>query len=234
MAIHAKKERKMRKNKMNKKKVIVFAKNKYGLNAVLKFLRKNFDHVDVFKGKRGDSFPGQAYNRKYDICVSYMSPWVIPADLLSTIREFSINFHPGTPEYRGIGCTNFAIYNNEPKYGVTAHLMMPKIDSGRIVHVKYFEILREYTLVDITQKCYEYILKQFCEVFNYYLKNGALPYAGVEWSKHLYTRTELDRLCQIKKTMSPEEVKRRIKATNFPNMPKAYIKMFGYRFEYKE
>ena len=219
---------------MSKKSVIVLAKEKYGLNAAVKFLRKNFNRVDVFKGKRGDNFPRKAYNRRYDICVSYMSPWVIPDNLLSTIREFSINFHPGTPKYRGIGCTNFAVYNGEQEYGVTAHLMTSKIDSGRIISVKYFPVLPEYSLVDITQKCYRYILRQFYEVFNYYLKHGKLPVTGLKWSKRLYTRAELDRLCQIKKSMAWTEIKRRIQATNFPNMPKAYIQMFGYRFEYKE
>lgn len=219
---------------MNKNKVIVFAKEKYGLNSAVRFLQNNFSQVDVFKGERGNDFPQQVYNNKYDICVSYMSPWVIPPKLLSAIRGFSINFHPGTPKYRGIGCTNFAVYNGESQYGVTSHLMASKIDSGRIVSVKYFSVLPEDSLVDITYKCYWYILKEFYKVFNYYLRYDQLPVINAKWSKRLYTRAELDRLCQIKKTMSLAEVKRRIKATNFPNMPKAYIKMFGYRFEHKE
>jgi hypothetical protein len=34
--------------------------------------------------------------------------------------------------------------------------------------------------------------------------------------------------------MSEEEVKRRVKATQFPGMPGAYIKLYNYKFEYNE
>ena len=149
----------------NEKSVVVFAKEKYGLNKVLKFLKNNFRHVQVFKGIRGDDFPRAVYKSNYDICVSYMSPWIIPGKLLSNIRDFAINFHPGPPNYRGIGCTNFAVYNNESKFGVTAHLMSPNVDSGKIISVKYFSVLHEDSLVDISNKCYRIILRQFFEVF---------------------------------------------------------------------
>ena len=219
---------------MREKDVVVFAKEKYGLDEVVSFLKDNFRCVYVFKGKNGDVFPKEAYGRNYDICVSYMSPWIISQKLLNEIREFSINFHPGSPEYRGIGCTNFAIYNREDSYGVTAHLMDSKVDSGRIISAKYFSILPGDSLVDLTQKCYRHILGQFYEVFNYYLKQGSLPVTNEKWGNHLYTRKELNELCRIQEGMTLDEVKRRIRATNFPNMPKAYIELFGHRFEYKE
>lgn len=219
---------------MKKKRVIVFAKEKYGLSDVLQFLRKHFTYVRLFKGNRGDVFPKDAYRGKYDICISYMSPWILPAQLLSTIKDFSINFHPGTPDYRGVGCTNFALYNEESRYGVTAHLMADHVDSGRILGVRYFSVSKKDSLVEVTNKCYEHILKQFFYIFRFYLKNNALPRTQKKWSRHLYTRRQLDHLCRIRRGMSLEEVRKRIRATNFPNMPKAYWEMHGYRFEYKE
>lgn len=216
------------------KSIIVFAKDKYGLTDVINYLKSNFTNVRVFKGSVGDKFPEKAYSGKYDICFSYMSPWIIPQKMLLRIKEFAVNFHPGPPEYRGIGCTNFAIYNNETKYGVTAHLMKPKVDSGEIINVRYFPILPGDTLFSLTQKCYKQILKLFYDVLSYYIKNGKLPESNKKWSRHLYTRQELNELCRIRNGMPPIEVKKRIKATNFPNMPKAYIQMFGCRFEYKE
>lgn len=216
------------------KSIIVFAKDKYGLTDVISYLKSNFANVRVFKGSVGDKFPEQAYSGKYDICFSYMSPWIIPQKMLLRIKEFAVNFHPGPPEYRGIGCTNFAIYNNETKYGVTAHFMEPKVDSGEIINVRYFPILPEDTLFSLTQKCYKQALKLFYDVLDYYIKYGKLPKSNKKWSRRLYTRQELNELCRIRNRMSPIEVKKRIKATNFPNMPKAYIQMSGYRFEYKE
>lgn len=222
------------KNLMNSKSIVVLAKERYGLNEALRFLKSNFKYVQLFKGARGDDFPKELYDKRCDICVSYISPWIIPERFLSAVREFSINFHPAPPEYRGIGCTNFAIYNNESRYGVTAHLMDSKVDSGRIIDVRRFPILPDDSLVSLTQKCYRHILEQFYAVFSHYLKHGNLPVVDERWSKHLYTRKELDELCKIQEGMVSDEIKRRVKATNFPDMPKAYVDMAGYRFEYKE
>lgn len=216
------------------KSIIVFAKEKNGLTDIVNYLKINFTKVRVFKGNVGDVFPKKAYSSKYDICISYMSPWIIPQKMLLRIKDFAINFHPGPPEYRGIGCTNFAIYNNESKYGVTAHLMDSEVDSGAIINARYFPILPGDTLFVLTQKCYKQVLKLFYDVFTYYIGHGKLPKSNKKWSKRLYTRKELNELCRIRKGMSQIEARKRVKATNFPNMPKAYIQMFGYRFEYKE
>lgn len=216
------------------KSVALFAKNKPGMDKAIGYLREHFKKVDLFTGKVGDAFPRKALLRKYDICVSYISPWVMPKKMLDNTREFAINFHPGPPEYRGIGCTNFAIYNNEKKYGVTVHIMLPKVDSGRIVDVRRFPISRKDTLVSLTDKCYRQIMRQFREVFDHRIKKGRLPECRERWSSKLYTRKELDELCRVSVDMPAKEIARRVKATDFPNMPKAYIELYGYKFEFKE
>ncbi|MFA5039030.1 MAG: formyltransferase family protein [Candidatus Omnitrophota bacterium] len=197
------------------------------------FLKRHYEHVCVFTGTRADAFPLKAYRLRCDICISYMSPWIIPQKFLSTVKKFAINFHPGTPDYRGIGCTNFAIYDNVTRYGVTAHLMTSRVDSGPIVSVKYFPVSSEDSLVDVTRKCYELIPKQFREVFRHYIRHGELPRARETWGRRLYTRKELDELCRIHESMDAGEVGRRVRATDFPDMPKAYMEAFGFRFEFK-
>ena len=52
----------------------------------------------------------------------------------------AINFHPGPPNYRGIGCLNFALLSNEKYYGVTAHIINEKIDNGKILSFKKFRL----------------------------------------------------------------------------------------------
>ena len=74
---------------------------------------------------------------------------------LSTANLACINFHPAPPKYRGRGGINYAIYNNEKKYGVTAHIMDKKIDHGAILLVKYFKIPKNPTvekLFNLTSK----------------------------------------------------------------------------------
>lgn len=201
--------------------VAVFAKEKFGLNNVRIYLETHFRQVRVFIGTPGSPFPADAGKLRPDICVSYMSAWIIPAGFLRRVKCFSLNFHPGTPAYRGIGCTNFAVYNGEKEYGVTAHLMLPRVDAGKIIDVARFPVLPGETLWSLTNKCYAFILCQFYRVFDQYLMTGKLPLSRERWSSKLHTRAELNALCRLDKTMSKREISRRIRATDFPGMPGA-------------
>ena len=68
-----------------------------------------------------------------------------------------INFHPGSPEYPGTGCTNFAIYNKEKEYGVTCHYMKTSVDSEILSQVKRFPITGRRHGIWVTQQCYQLI-----------------------------------------------------------------------------
>ena len=63
---------------------------------------------------------------------------IIKKNLINNCKIAAINFHPGPPEYRGIGCLNFALYNNEKFYGCTSHIMNEKIDDGKTGKPGYF------------------------------------------------------------------------------------------------
>lgn len=215
-------------------KIILFGKkNKPGIQEVVEYLNIHFKEVEIFLGEREDKFPIDAeYNP--DILISYMSPWIIPEEVLHRTKLWNINFHPGPPNYAGIGCTNFAIYNREKIYGVTAHLMEKKVDSGKIIGVKRFLILETDNLYSVTLKSYGFMLSLFFEIVDYILKNNRIPECDEKWGKAPYNRKQLEELCQIKPKMSKEEVKRRIEATQFPDMPGAYITLFNYKFKFTE
>ena len=87
----------------------------------------------------------------------------------------SENFHPGPPEYPGIGCTNFAIYDAASTFGVTCHHMNPKVDTGNMVSVKRFPLYDNDTVFSLTQRCYGYIFQQFYEIAPLILAGDELP-----------------------------------------------------------
>lgn len=212
------------------KRVVIYAKEKDGLAEVVDYLKSHFANVFLFKGRIGDVFPAETESLCPDICISYLSPWIIPQKVLNRVKEFSINFHPGPPEYPGIGCTNFAIYNGENSFGVTAHHMLSGVDSGEIVKVLRFSIEASDSVYSLTQKCYKFILKLFFEVFDYYFKKGVLLKCDEKWKRKPFTRKELNELCIINKDMSDDEITSRVRATNYPNMPGAHIKLSGIKF----
>jgi methionyl-tRNA formyltransferase len=136
----------------------------------------------------------------------------------------AINFHPGPPEYPGIGCTNFAIYNNADVFGITCHHMEAKVDTGDIVAVKRFPVFENDTVYSITQRCYSEILYTFYELL-YLLMNGEnLPASTEKWLRQPYLRKELNELCRLTTDMDREEIERRIKATTYLQ-PWAYLEV---------
>ena len=92
----------------------------------LEFCQQAFAPVTYCLGKWGDPLPGKVQEWEGDYIVSYLSRWVVPDALLKRARKAAINFHPASPEYPGIGCNNFALYENASEYGVTCHHMAPK------------------------------------------------------------------------------------------------------------
>ena len=65
--------------------------------------------IDIFYGESFDPFPEKVKKNNYDLLISYISPWIVPKAVLDKTKRWNINFHPGPPEYPGIGCFNFAI-----------------------------------------------------------------------------------------------------------------------------
>lgn len=165
-----------------------------------------------------------------DYIISYLSPWIVPEGLLNRARVAAINFHPGPPEYPGIGCTNFAIYNRETSFGVTCHYMAAKVDTGKIIAVKRFPLYATDTVLSLTQRCYAFVQVLFESVVAAIAGGNDLPVCGENWTRQPYTRKELDALCLITPVMSQEEVVRRVRAVTFPGAPGACIKVAGYTF----
>ncbi|MEK7226298.1 MAG: formyltransferase family protein [Bacteroidota bacterium] len=179
------------------------------------FVRKNFQQSLVFTGGRKDKLPDEVLNWKGDLFISFISSWIYPKQLLSSASIAAINFHPGSPEYPGTGCTNFAIYNGEKEYGVTCHHMNAGVDSGNIIAVKRFPVTDQDTVYKVTQDCYKLIEEMFYEIMNGFLKGQPFPVSSEKWKRKPYTRKQLDELCHIRPEMSEEEIKKRIKATTY-------------------
>jgi len=188
------------------------------------YLRKHFKDSFIFIGDRRDKLPEDVLSWKGDLLISFIGSWIIPESLLQNTSLAAINFHPGSPEYPGTGCTNFAIYNGETEYGVTCHHMKASVDSGNIIAVKRFPITKDDTVFGVTQQCYQLIEVMFYEMMDSILQGNGLPSSTETWKRKPYTRKELNELCYISPGMPEEEMERRIKATTY-RWPWAYTKI---------
>jgi methionyl-tRNA formyltransferase len=183
----------------------------------------------IFIGDRRDKLPDEVLNWKGDILISFIGSWIIPESLLKNTSFAAINFHPGSPEYPGTGCTNFAIYNGETEYGITCHHMKSAVDSGNIIAVKRFPITKEDTVFGVTQQCYQLIEEMFYGIMDSILQGNPLPTSTETWKRKPYTRKELNELCYISPGMPEEEMEKRIKATTY-RWPWAYTKIGNRTF----
>ena len=188
------------------------------------FIRKHFNQPLLFTGDRHDKLPEEVLNWKGDLLISFIGSWIIPDTLLQQATFAAINFHPGSPEYPGTGCTNFAIYNGEKEYGVTCHYMKATVDTGNIIAVKRFPLKEDDTVYGVTQQCYQLIENLFYEIMDCILQGNPLPASAEQWKRKPYTRKELNDLCYIRPDMTKEEVERRIRATTY-RWPWAFTKI---------
>ncbi len=213
-----------------KYRIAFFAKDRPFMQDALQLLELHFQTVDSFIGSATDPFP-LSEPQSYDYLVSYLSPWIIPVTLLQKVRIAHVNFHPGDPRYPGIGCTNFALYNEESEYGITAHYMAEKVDTGPIILVERFPVFPNDTVYTLTQRCYAYIYHAFTKLFPYMLRGEPFPIGDEQWQRSPYRRRELEELCRITPDMPPEEIRRRVRACSYPGYPGAYVELGGVRFE---
>lgn len=194
------------------------------------YLKQNIPSAEIIYSSKSDPIPENVKEWKGDFIISYLAQWIIPETILNNARKGGINLHPGSPEYPGIGCTNFAIYNNAKEFGITCHYMLPKVDTGAIIKVERFPIHENDTVHSITQRCYASILVVFFGLVDDLAQN-VTPAVGKEnWQRKPYTRKELNALCLLTNDMDEAEMKRRIAATTFGNKPWAYFQVNGEKF----
>lgn len=194
------------------------------------YVQQHFPENAIYLGTRGQQFPDEAYLWKGDYIISYLSQWVIPENILKNASKAAINFHPGNTFYPGIGCTNFAVYEESEVFGITCHHMEPKVDTGRIIIEKNFQVYKTDSVYSLTQKCYAFILSTFFEVMDLILTNSTLPVSKAFWQREPFTRRELNELCVLTKDMTENEIRKRVRAVTYPGAPGAYFLIGGNKY----
>ncbi len=211
----------MKKNQL--KILFIGKKNDHFSTIASEYIKIHIPNTEIVFSLRNEPIPDVVLQWKGDYIISYLSQWIIPEAILANAKHGGINLHPGSPEYPGIGCTNFAIYNDEDNFGITCHYMLPKVDTGGIIKVKRFPIHQNDTVFSITQRCYANIINMFFELVDDFVSGVKPTLSGETWQRNAYTRKELNALCQLELNMGEEEINRRIKATTFGQQNWAYF-----------
>ena len=127
-------------------KVLLFTRKELKEELDINNIKKKFklfnviyDHEFIRKTK--------SLKKRYDFLISYRSKKIISDKILKKAFFAAVNFHPGPPEFRGIGCANFALIKNVKFYGFTIHIMDRKVDHGKKLLSKKFKIKKYIQLL---------------------------------------------------------------------------------------
>ncbi|WP_419786327.1 formyltransferase family protein [Pseudodesulfovibrio sp.] len=203
--------------------------NPYAADAAV-LVSQLFPDTTVVFTASGERPPEELRDWSGDWIFSYLCQWVVPQWLLDKAGKGALNFHPGPPQYPGIGCTNFAIYNGETEFGVTCHHMAARVDTGNVVAVSRFPLFPEDSVLSLTKRCYAHIAWLFNDIVCRIHAGEPLPQSDEHWTRKPYTRKELHEMCRLEFDMDETEIKRRVRATTFPNMPGPYFEVMGRRY----
>ena len=196
----------------NSKKFYYFESNKIFEKIDKKYLKLNYDYIFCFR-----------------------SFHILKNNILKKVNKAAINFHPGPPEYRGTGCVNYALYENSKFYGCTAHLINEKVDNGKIIDVKKFNINKKNSISEVLAKTYETMFSLAISTIKNikknpdFMENQILKNKDMKWSNKIRILKDLNNFYQINKNIKKNDFFKKIRATDTPKF-KPYIKLYGKKF----
>lgn len=191
------------------------------------------DGLVSIRGNVGDVLPPEVYRIKADWLIAFLSPWIIPKAVLDASKK-AINFHPGSAQYPGVGCYNFALYENADQYGTVCHYAEETVDTGAIIEERRFPILPTDSESSLRRRTMVTMLSLFHDVLCKIVRGEVvLPSGTAVWSRPPIRQSELERLKEITPGMAQAEVRRRIRATVCPGLPGPFVVIAGERFYFR-
>jgi len=166
-----------------------------------------------------------------DFLFNFLSPVIIPAKALQRIGIASINFHPAPPEWPGVGSASYALYEGDKTFGVTAHLMMEKVDAGPIIRAMRFPIFPHDTCDKLFERALNYSLILFYEIVAEIVLTGEIPETNETWKRKAISRATFEKWMTLNISDSPEEIERKIKAVRHSKFPGPFLEIAGMKFE---
>ena len=190
--------------------VLVGNSQKYSIKNVLNYLKKKFNNVIYLDSS---SLSKKKISKKLNsldinILISYYSYYIFPFSLLKKTKLININFHPGSRDFPGFGCYNFALLKNSKSYGCIAHEINKKIDQGPIISEKTFNITNINNVEELQKITERHMYKLLIEVFNSYLKKKQFIFnEKVKWSRRPYTRNDFNKIFTLNKKLNKNLLK---------------------------
>jgi len=184
----------------------------------------------------GDAFPealaADLLENGIDLLISYLNPVIVPGPILRTVRIAAINIHPAPPEWPGVGCVCYALYEGDREFGVTAHIMTERVDQGPIVRVLRFPVFDSDDNESLSRRAGDYSLVLYYEILGEVATAGEVRLSGERWRGPSRTWAEFRRWMTLSASDPPDEIRRKIRAVAHPQLPGPFVELGAARFAY--
>jgi folate-dependent phosphoribosylglycinamide formyltransferase PurN len=108
---------------------------------------------------------GFKHHKEYDVLFCFRFSKILKARLLSIAKVASVNFHGALlPKYAGLGSIFQAVSHRENEIGGSFHVMVEKIDSGKVIYQSKFPINYQRSVGYHHLKVYQESAKGFFQV----------------------------------------------------------------------
>jgi methionyl-tRNA formyltransferase len=199
-------------------------------------VRTRFDVRHVSRHARSEkSIPAAAralaLSGSIDFLLNFLSPMIVPGDMLAAIRRESINVHPAPPEWPGVGSASYALYAGDATFGVTVHRMTAVVDAGDIIKVLRFPIQPDDACDNLFDRAQATSLTAFVETCDVLARAGRVLPSGERWARPATTRAQFERWMHVSPADSPEEISRKVRAVRHRRFPGPFVELAGFRFE---
>jgi len=163
-----------------------------------------------------------------DLVLSFLFWKRIRRPLIEHARIGCLNFHPAPlPDVRGVGGYNVAVLEGLAEWGVSAHFVDERFDTGDLVRVDRFPIdTTSETALSLDIRSQEHLLGLFRDVVDRALAGEELPRAPQGEGRYV-TRAEFETLRRVRGDDPPELTERRIRAFWYPPYDGATIEVGG-------
>ena len=166
--------------------------------------------------------------------ISFLNPFILPAELLRSCEGRSFNIHPASPDFPGRDPQHFAFYEGVTQAAATLHRMLPSVDSGEILDVAVAGFDRQRGVQAYVEECSFLGLGLLVRHLDALLDGRDFQPVGRWTWRAGAKRSRRDFLdaCLVGPDVSPEELTRRIEAFHVDGFRNLRTQLHGRDFYY--
>lgn len=155
-----------------------------------------------------------------DLVVSYLFWQKIVRPLIQLPKMGCINFHPAPlPDFRGVCGVNFAILEQLPQWGVSAHFVSESFDTGDLIEVRRFSFdASQETAFSLESLSLNHMNALFQEVIGRVASGQTLPRAPQGQGRYI-SRKDFEAARWVLPEDTPESIERKVRAFWYPPYP---------------